>query len=89
MVENILTPDILIPLTVFSMPVALYWIKKHYNALEKGVIQPHGAVGEGARVKLLEAQNRELLERVQNLESIVVGLDEAPRQKALSGKREP
>ncbi len=46
-------------------------------------------LGESPRLKLLKAQDKELLERVQNLESIVVGLEEAPAKKALPSKSEP
>ena len=89
MLEHLLTPDLLIPLFVFSMPVGLYWLKRHYNALEKGHVSPHGALPPNDRIRQLEAQNKELVERVQNLESIVVALDEAPKQKALNAKTEP
>jgi hypothetical protein len=83
--EHLITPEIIVPLAVFAMPVALLWIKKHYAALEKGLIKPGGQVeSNNARVEQLEKQNQELLLRVQNLESIVCALDEAPRAKTLA-----
>jgi len=89
MLDQLLSPDILIPLGFFAMPVGLYWLKRHYNALEKGHVTPGGQLPSNDRMRLLEAQNKELLERVQNLESIVVALDEGPKQKALKAKSDP
>jgi hypothetical protein len=81
-IEQLLTKEIIVPLAFFGMPVAMLWIKKHYAALEKGHVKGTPAIEE-SRVQQLEQQNRELLARVQNLESIVCALDEAPRPKAL------
>jgi len=89
MLNQLFTPDIILPLAFFGMPVGIYWLKRHYNALAKGHISPHGALPQNDRFLQLEAQNKELLERVQNLESIVVSLDEAPKHPALKPKSEP
>ncbi|MEO6952204.1 MAG: hypothetical protein ABI321_10345 [Polyangia bacterium] len=79
--------ELLVPLTALGLPVAIVWIRSHYRALEKGHIGG-GSLVERKRVAQLEAQNQELLERVQNLESIVVGLDEPkPQQKLASSTK--
>src|SRR5262245_50701920 len=72
-------------LAVFGMPVVIMWIKRHYAALEKGVIKPRqgplfvlGAATGGADKRELESikqEKRLLEERVRNLESIVCSVD--------------
>src|SRR5262245_15200181 len=70
-----------------AVPVAIIWIRRHYAAIEKGVIKPRqgplfvlGAHsgGDVAGKRELEAlkQEKKLLEdRVRNLESIVCSVD--------------
>ena len=82
--EALFQPQILVPLGFFSLPVALYWMKKHYAALEKGLVRHELSDGGKQRITQLEAQNQALLERVQNLESIVVALDEPKPQRKLA-----
>lgn len=68
--------DVLVPLIVFMTPVALYFTKHYFRIKEKqlelqtqGVkLLPEASAAESARIKELE-------ERVQNLESIVIALD--------------
>jgi hypothetical protein len=92
--EHLFTPQILVPLFVFGMPVAILWIKKHYAALEKGHIQQGGALTSdlAQRIKLLEADRADLKARVENLESIVCATDrpslEAHTPRALSPGRD-
>jgi hypothetical protein len=84
--ENLISPDILVPLAVFSMPVACLWIKKHYAALEKGLIKP--ALPDGPeRLAALERHNQELKARVENLESIVCLLDGPPTPRPLAAPK--
>jgi serine/threonine-protein kinase len=79
---------VLIPLVVFGAIVSITWIKRHYSALEKGVIKPRqgplfviGATtgakdGEAKRELETLKQEKKLLEdRVRNLESIVCSVD--------------
>lgn len=75
--------DLLVPLAGLGLPVAIIWIRSHYRALEKGHVGG-GSLADGKRLAQLEAQNQALLERVQNLESIVVALDEPKPQKRLA-----
>ncbi len=83
-IELLFQKDIIVPLAIFTMPVAIVWIQKHYTALEKGHLRPELGDGAKQRITQLEEQNRELLGRVQNLESIVVSLDEPKPQKRLA-----
>jgi serine/threonine-protein kinase len=74
-------------LMVFGMPIAIIWIKRHYAALEKGVIKPRQGplfvLGKGSRpdseaqrqLETLHKEKRLLEERVRNLESIVCSVD--------------
>jgi hypothetical protein len=86
--EQLITPEIIVPLAIFSMPVAILWIKKHYAALEKGLVKPLGAAEDSQRIAALEKRNLDLLQRVENLESIIVALDTSPPQPRLAATRE-
>jgi phage shock protein B len=80
---ELISPEIIVPVVVFATPVALLWIKKHYSALEKGLVSPLGE----RQLAELERRNRELQTRVENLESIVCALDGAPRRSLADGER--
>ena len=79
--------ELLVPIFIcFGLPVAIIWIRRHYTALEKGVIKPRqgplfvlgGHKSDGASKLELESikQEKKLLEeRVRNLESIVCSVD--------------
>jgi hypothetical protein len=86
--EQLITPDIIVPLAVFTMPVAILWIKKHYAALEKGLVKPLGAREDSLRIAELEKRNRDLQARVENLESIVCALDGPPTRPRLAASGE-
>ena len=68
--------DILIPLIVFMTPVLLYFTRNYFRLREKqlelqaagGKLLPGRSDADAQRLKELE-------ERVQNLESIVIALD--------------
>ena len=63
---------ILAILLIFGMPVFLYWLRRHYNAMEKGLLKP---AGEPRRIEELEKEKKLLAERVANLESIVCSVE--------------
>ncbi len=68
--------EVLVPLTIFMTPVLLYFTKNYFRMKEKqlelqaqgGKLLPQAPAPDAQRLKELE-------ERVQNLESIVIALD--------------
>ena len=68
--------EVLVPLTIFMTPVLLYFTKHYFRMKEKqlelqaqgGKLLPPTSTPDAQRLKELE-------ERVQNLESIVIALD--------------
>ena len=60
--------------SIFGMPIAVYAIKKWYQAMEKGLIGPRSGVAARELAEL--RQQKKLLEsRVENLETIVCSVD--------------
>jgi hypothetical protein len=86
--DQLFRPDLLVPLIIFSTPVALFWIKKHYAALEKSQQTPQLKAAE-ERLALVEHENKDLRARVENLESIVCMLDAPAPAKPLEAHKSP
>ncbi len=71
-----MSAEVLVPLTIFMTPVLLYFTKNYFRMKEKqmelqaqgGKLLPPTPAPDAQRLKELE-------ERVQNLESIVIALD--------------
>jgi hypothetical protein len=84
--ENLISADVIVPLAIFAMPVACLWIKRHYQALEKGLLPPQLGQAAQAQLSALEQRNRELTARVENLESIIC-LAEGPQKRVLEPTR--
>ncbi len=71
-----MSAEVLVPLTIFMTPVLLYFTKNYFRMKEKqmelqaqgGKLLPPPPAPDAQRLKELE-------ERVQNLESIVIALD--------------
>jgi len=83
-----MTPDIAVPMMIFGMPVAIYFLKKYFQLREKQL-----AAGT-ANPRLLEAvrseyetKQRELEARVENLETALIAMDSAPEHRLSSQKR--
>src|SRR5260370_13906076 len=72
-------PEILVPLMVFGMPVAMVWISKHYRALERGHIKRKDELPEdkesSKRIASLEQDKQQLEARVENIATIVCSGD--------------
>ncbi len=68
--------DILIPLIVFMTPVLLYFTRSYFRLREKQLeLQAAGGKLLQGRSQADSQRMKELEERVQNLESIVIALD--------------
>ncbi len=81
----------LIPLAFFAVPVAIVWIKKHYQAIERGALSLDGqsmadVVGKlKKRLKAVEADRDDLRARVENLESIACDATPSLPPKSIRG----
>ena len=68
--------DVLVPLIVFMTPVLLYFTRNYFRLKEKQLeLAAQGAKVLPARSDAESQRIKELEERVQNLESIVIALD--------------
>ena len=77
--------EVLVPMMVFMMPVAIIFINKYFKLREKQ-LEAGGAnprLLEGVRNEY-EAKQRELEARIENLESALIAMDDdmAPRLNA-------
>ena len=77
--------EVLVPLIVFATPVLLYFFKNYFRLREKQLeLQAQGGKLLPGRSEADVTRLKELEERVQNLESIVIALD--TERAALTGR---
>lgn len=83
-----MTPDIVVPMMVFGMPVAIYFLKKYFQfrekQLEAGTANPR--LLEAVRSEYA-AKQRELEARIENLETALIAVDSDLEHRLGSQKR--
>lgn len=78
-----MSPEIAVPMMVFGLPVAIVFIVKYFKFREKQLEAASTPKQLAARSDI-EAKQRELEARIENLESALIAMDssEAPRLSA-------